>query len=173
MPVSQPFFRRVRLLLEPLERRDNPSTPTLVTTISLPGANSPWDFSKAAFNPSPVVYDLFGDGQQEIITPGGDGNLYAYKYNQTTGAYDQVVEYSTGTLGAGVPIYSTPIVVNLPSGLAVFAGNGRGDVFGWNAQTGAILPGWPQSVQAPGEAPSSDPTADGIFGSIAAGDLEN
>ena len=160
------------LLLEGLEARYNPS-PTLAANITLPGANSAWDFSKSAFTPSPVVYDLFGDGQQEIITPGGDGNVYAYKYNKSDGTYEQVVEYSTGSFGAGVPIYSTPIVVNLPSGLAVFAGNAHGIVFGWNAQTGTILPGWPQSVQAPGEAPSSDPTIDGIFGSIAAGDLEN
>lgn len=144
-----------------------------MANIQLPGANSAWDYSKAAFNPSPIVYDLFGDGRQEIITPGGDGNLYAYKYNKSTGVYDQVVEYFTGPFGAGVPIYSTPVVVNLPTGLAVFAGNAHGIVFGWNAQTGVILPGWPQSVQAPGEAPSSDPTIDGIFGSIAAGDLES
>src|SRR5205807_8914435 len=114
-----------------------------------------------------------GDGQQEVITPGGAGNLYACKYNKSTGTYQQALQYFTGTFGAGVPIYSTPIVVNLPSGPAIFAGNAHGFVFGFNAQTGVILPGWQRSVQAPGEAPSSDPTIDGIFGSIAAGDLEN
>jgi hypothetical protein len=171
--MAQRSFRRAHLSFELLEARYNLSTPTLIANMPLPGANTSWDFSKGPFNPSPIVYDLFGDGQQEIITPGGDGNVYAYKYNKSTGAYDQVVEYFTGSFGAGVPIYSTPLVVNLPSGLAVFAGNAHGFVFGWNAQTGAILPGWPQSVQAPGEAASSDPTIDGIFGSIAAGDLEN
>jgi hypothetical protein len=168
--MSHKSGRRAHLWFEVLEGRYNPSSPTLMANLTLPGANSPWDFSEGPFTPSPIVYDLFGDGQQEIITPGGDGNVYAYKYNQSDGMFQQVVQYSTGSAGAGVPIYATPVVVRLPSGLALFAGNAHGLVFGWNAQTGAILPGWPESVQAPGEV---DHSADLIFGSLAAGDLEN
>src|SRR5579871_4128686 len=171
--MSQRSRRPVRLWFEILESRYNPSSPALMANINLPGANSAWDFSKGPFTPSPIVHDLFGDGQQEIITPGGDGNIYAYKYNKSTGNFQQILQYYTGAFGAGVPFYSTPALVNLPSGLALFAGNAHGIVFGWNAQTGTILPGWPRSVQSPGEAPSSDPTIDGVFGSIAAGDLEN
>ena len=78
--MSQRSHRRIQLLLEVLEGRVNPSTPTLMANVTLPGANSAWDFAKGPFVASPVVYDLFGDGQQEIITPGGDGNLYAFKY---------------------------------------------------------------------------------------------
>jgi hypothetical protein len=73
-----------------------------------------------------------------------------------------------------VPIQSTPIVVNLPSGRAVFAANVQGIVYGWNAQTGALLPGWPASVVAPGEIPIPNyPDPNGVFGGIAAADLEN
>jgi len=74
--MAQRSSRRAHLSFELLEPRYNLSTPTLMANMPLPGANSSWDFSKGPFNPSPIVYDLFGDGQQEIITPGGDRNLY-------------------------------------------------------------------------------------------------
>src|SRR5262249_56769428 len=77
--------RRKQLLLEVLEDRLNPSTPALMSTLRLPGADSVWDFSNGPFNASAVIANLDGDGQQEVLTPGGDGNLYAYKYNTSTG----------------------------------------------------------------------------------------
>jgi hypothetical protein len=131
--------------IEQLEERCTPAGVSLIQNVALPGANTAWDFSKAPFIASPVVYDLDGDGQDEVIVTGGDGNLYAYKENTSTGNLVQEKEYFTGPFGqvngAPVPIQSTPIVVNLPSGLAVFAANAQGWVFGWNAVTGFIIPG--------------------------------
>jgi len=78
------MFKRKRfkqLFVEALEERRNPSTPAIMTTITLPGANSAWDYSNGPFNASAVIANLDGDGQEEVIAPGGDGNLYAYKYN--------------------------------------------------------------------------------------------
>jgi hypothetical protein len=165
------------LHLEFLEDRCNPSAPTLAASITLPGANSAWNFGNAPLNASPIVYDLFGTGQTDVITPGGDGNLYAYGFNKSTGQYQQLVTYSTGGLGAGVPIQSTPCITTLPTGLALFVVNSKGSVFGWDAKTGALLPGWPQSTFWAGnpgdQQPNPPATLDGVFGSIAAGDLEN
>jgi len=156
-----------KLFLETLEERCNPSTPSLMTTITLPGANSVWDYSNGPFNASAVIANLDGDGQEEVIAPGGDGNLYAYKYNPSTGSMYLEREFYCGPWAA--PIHATPLLVNLPSGPAVFAANINGDVFGWNARTGAILPGWPQSVAYSGAASTTD---NAVFGSMAAGDLD-
>jgi hypothetical protein len=173
--MSSQSRRRVRPVVEVLETRLNPSTPTLVQSITLPGASSPWNYSvKGPFSASPVVADIFHNGREDIVLPGGDGNVYAYGLNNAGTAYQELVQYNTGPTGAGVPIQSTPIVVNLPSGPAVFVANVHGIVYGWNAQTGQILPGWPASVAAPDETPTpGDTTYDGVFGAIAAGDLEN
>jgi hypothetical protein len=165
-------IKRPSLHLEQLETRVNPSTPTLFQTITLPGANTV-EANQSAFVASPITADIFGTGQQEVIAVGGDGNLYAYQFNKSSGQYQQVVQYFTGPGGQGVTFDSTPIVVNLPSGLAVFAANVNGLVFGWNAATGAILPGWPQTVAFPGEVPQGVPFPNAVNGSIAAGDLEN
>jgi hypothetical protein len=158
--------RRRRLFLEILENRLNPSTPALMTTITLPGADAPWDYSNGPFNASTLIVNLDGDGQQEVIAPGGDGNLYAYKYNASNHSMYLEREFYCGQWAA--LIHATPLLVNLPSGPAVFAANINGIVFGWNARTGAILPGWPQSVAYSG---SSSPD-NAVFGSMAAGDLD-
>src|SRR5437868_6120689 len=101
--MSDRSRRRARLLLENLEDRLNPSTPTFMQSLQLPGANSAWDFAKAPFIASPVTADLFNNGQQEVITAGGDGNLYAYQFNSSDKQFHQILQYFTGTSGAGVP----------------------------------------------------------------------
>src|SRR5438270_12465362 len=73
-----------QLNLEQLEERLNPS-PTLLQTLNLPGANTVWDYSRGPFNASPIVADVNGDGRDDVLVPGGDGNLYAYDFNPGTG----------------------------------------------------------------------------------------
>jgi hypothetical protein len=158
--------RFTHLLLEVLEDRCNPS-PTLIANLTLPGAGSVWDYTFGPFNASPVVADLDGDGQQEILTPGGDGQLYAYKYNRGSGQFDAPRLFSTGQFKG--QIQSTPVVTDLPSGRAVFAANSAGYVFGWNARSGGILPGWPVNVHGD---PNTAFPPDGVYGSLAAGDLD-
>jgi hypothetical protein len=162
-----PKLRHARhnsLFLEALEERCNPSTPALMSTLTLPGADSVWDYSNGPFNASAVIANLDGDGQPEVLAPGGNGQLYAYKYNASTGSMYLEKQYYCGPWTA--PIHATPLVVNLPSGPAVFAANINGIVFGWDARTASILPGWPQSVAYNGT------TSNGVFGSMAAGDLD-
>src|SRR5882757_6833533 len=103
-----------RLTLEHLEDRINP-TPTLLQNITLPGAYP----QAGIYSPSPVVADLDGDGQQEVLSLGGDV-LYAYKMNPNTGQMFIDHSYSLGTPRG--PMNSTPVVVNLPAGTAIFLG---------------------------------------------------
>ncbi len=154
---------RIPLLVEALEDRLTPA-PVLFTDIPLPGRDSAWDFSLGPFNASTVMADLDRDGQDEVLTPGGDGQLYAYKFNRTTGQVFVSQIFAAGQFVG--QIQSTPVVVDLPSGRAVFAANSNGFVFGWDALTGNILPGWPASV---------GPTVrgrNGVYGALAAGDLD-
>ena len=86
-------------------------TRVLLGQQTLPGANSIWDYSDGPFYPSAIMADLNGDGKQEVVTVGGDGNLYAYKYDQLTASkislYGSANQTGTGTLA---PIQSTPVV---------------------------------------------------------------
>src|SRR5438105_11664288 len=130
--------RRLPLLVEALEDRLNLS-PVLMQNVPLPGAGSAWDYSLGPFNASTVMADLDSDGQQEVLTPGGDGQLYAYKYNRANAQIFVDHVYATGQFVG--QIQATPVVVDLPSGRAVFAANANGFVFGWDARSGNILPG--------------------------------
>src|SRR5215831_9826341 len=100
--------RTSRLLLETLEDRLNPS-PTLIANLPLIQPDSNWNYTLPT-NASSVMADLDGDGQQEILAPGGDGNLYAYKYNKATNQIAVSREFFTGQWVA--PIESTPVVAN-------------------------------------------------------------
>lgn len=154
--------KRTYLRLETLEVRANPA-PALLGSSSLPGAGSPWDYSRAPFEASAIFADLEGDGPQEVLAPGGDGNLHAYRHNN--GRLELARTFATGQTAQ---IQSTPLVVDLLGTRAVFVGNINGTVFGWNARTGQFLQGWPQSVYAPTEGPAGT----GIYGAMAAGDLD-
>ena len=165
MPTKKsPKFRP---LLEPLEERVNP-TPTLLQNVTLPGAFP----QPGIYSPAPVTADLDGDGQQEVLVTGGN-TLYAYKLNNTTG--QMVIDHAYSQGNPQGPLNSTPIVVNLASGPAVFLGDGHGTIFGWNARNGNLLPGWPQTVayyNAPVPLPGEIFTANQIYGGLAAGDLD-
>ena len=87
---------------------------------------------------------------KEILAVGGDSAIHVYKFNGTT-AVEERAFIQTGTPDI---IQGTPVVVDLPTGRAVFAGNRLGNVYGWNASTGQVLPGWPQSVKQPDGSPS-------------------
>ena len=155
-------IRKASLHLEALEVREN-LAPTLLGSTSLPGAGSPWDFSRGPFGAALVFADLEGDGPQEILTPGGDGNLHAYRL-----ANNRLELVRTFATGQASQMQATPMVVDLPGGRAVFAGNVNGWVFGWNARTGQALPGWPANVHAA----TAKPDGTGLYGAVAAGDLD-
>jgi Domain of unknown function (DUF4214)/FG-GAP-like repeat len=158
---------RVRLVLESLEGRVNP-TPVLLQNVSIPGAYP----QQGIYSPAPVTADLDGDGQQEVLVTGGNA-LYAYKLNNATGQMAIDHAYTQGSPQG--PLNSTPIVVNFPSGPEVFLGDGHGTVFGWNARTGNLLPGWPQTVAYYNAAlplPGEIFAANQIYGGLAEGDLD-
>src|SRR5437870_7665240 len=148
----------VRLSVEALEVRCNPS-PTLLANVSLPGAAP----QQGMFSPAPIVADLDGDGQQEVLVPGGN-RLYAYKLNPANGQMFVDHVYAQGS--PVLPLGATPVVVNLPSGPAVFLGDAASNVFGWDARTGNLLPGWPARLGT-GSLP-----ADQMYGGLTAGDLD-
>jgi len=160
-----------RPYLEQLESRWNPSLPVALagSPYALPGAGTTWNYGGGPpWSASPLVADLDGDGKDEVITVGGNDQLYAWKYNSSTGGMYIDHQYLTGQTGSlGAQIESTPIVVTLPSGPAIFAGSMNGFVFGWNAQTGAFLPGWPRQVPA-----GNTSAPNQIIGALAAGDLQ-
>src|SRR5262249_18480495 len=150
-----------------LEDRCNPS-PTLIANLPLVQPDSVWNYTIPT-NASPIMADLDGDGQQEILAPGGDGNLYAYKFNKATQQIAISRQFFCGQWAA--PIEATPVVSTFQGRTVVFAANVNGVVFAWDAFTGAILPGWPASV-AFGTPPNPEaPFPNGVFGSLAAGDL--
>ena len=147
------------------------TTPVLVGSATLPGANSVWDYSDGALNASAIFSDVNGDGKGEVIVTAGNNTLVAYQY-AASGAPLQVLRTYSQT-GTPTAIHATPVVVNIPGiGLAIFAGAEDGRVFGWNAGTGALLPGWPATVDLPnGSQPLSD-LRNNIYGGLAAGDLD-
>jgi hypothetical protein len=155
--------RRARPRLETLEDRCNPS-PVHLTTASLPGANTLWN--NGVYRGSPLAVDINGDGKDELIVTGGDGNLYAYDL-----VNNQAVIVQTYVTQPGIKLQSTPCAVDVPGiGRCLFIGSSAGLVFGWNAQTGALLPGWPESVY-PGP-PFNLGVLTDVFGGVAAGDLD-
>ena len=153
---------------------------------------APW--ASSPFAASPIYADLAGNGKQELIVPAAGGKLIAY----TTAAdgtlvkfreYDSVPEPNSdpaqGNTGAGTQgnVKSTPIVVTMPNGhKAIFAALGRdeahpgaledGRVFGWDALTGRVLPGWPQSSGVGFNGERGSRTEVGVTGPLASGDLE-
>ncbi|MBX6316676.1 MAG: VCBS repeat-containing protein, partial [Isosphaeraceae bacterium] len=166
--------RRRRFQLEALESRlclagpqPYPGTP-----FALPAG--PW--TSTPFVGSPIFADLNSDGKDELITPVAGGKLMAFSYGPNGG----IVPYQTYDTGVtGFNIKTTPVVVTMPNGRkAVFAAlmgdeanpnsltDGR--VFGWDAQTGALLPGWPQDTGF--AAPNQNHS--GVIAPLASGDLD-
>ena len=164
--------KKSQLFLEALEERCNPTPFTQIgNTITLPGANSDWQYIQGggSYSASPVIANL-GSGPEALVT-GGDGNLYGYQYNAATRTFVQNRVYSTGQFTT--PLQATPVVVSLGNGhTGVFIGGRNGFVFGWDAVSQQILPGWPQQVSAPWGATSSGNFPQSIFGALAAADLD-
>jgi hypothetical protein len=174
--------RRRRILFEELESRLCPTVPPLYpgTPFVLPQGG---DWTESPFVASPLFADLDGDGKDELLVSVAGGKLIAYKSTPTGVVPWQV--YDTGSdnpaSGAGFTranIKATPVVVNLPNGhKGIFASMGfdetngeaikDGRVFGWDALTGQILPGWPQDA---GRNAVNNFEA-GTIGPLASGDL--
>src|SRR5260370_17150500 len=136
---SMPIRQRRRspcLFLDAPEERCNPS-PTLIANIPLVQPDSNWNYTQPT-NASPLMADLDGDGQQEILAPGGDGNLYAYKFNQATQQIAVSRQFFCGPWAA--PIESTPVLAIYSGRLVIFAANVNDIAFAWAAPTGGILP---------------------------------
>jgi hypothetical protein len=176
--------RRRRCFFEVLENR-------LCLTAPTPYPGSPFSLAQvgpateSAFQAAPLFANLRGDGKQEIIIPLAGGKLAAYETNANGQfALDAnrnpipFMTYDTGSsANTHANIKSTPIAIFDPfiGHMAVFAALGRdesnpgaiedGRLFGWDALTGAILPGWPQdtghSFQNANQAGATGPLASG------------
>jgi outer membrane protein assembly factor BamB len=164
------------LALENLEERLNPA-PTLFSDMYLPGAGAVWNDPRVSLSASPIFFaDPSGRPQDDLLTVSADMQLYAYTF--TSAGQVSILQHYVLPPGAGF-LQSTPAVANLPSlvatnnpnGEAIFIGTSTGQVFGFNAATGAILAGWPESVafQQPGYPAFPN---DVILGHIAVGDLD-
>ena len=170
-PAIRRSFAR-QLNLESLESREVPANPTtLGSPVTLSGANSTWDYSDGgSFTPSPVFADVDGAAGEELITVTGDRKVVAYKYINTT-TFNIFKTYDTGSGAA--EIHSSPLVVNMPgTGNVIFAGAMDGKVYAWNASTGALLSGWPATIDVPDSLYPQGSERNSILGHLAAGDLD-
>lgn len=161
-----------RLTLEPVESRLYLSL-SILGTVNLPATNgASWDYSQGTYNASPVMADLANDGHDEVLVVGGDGNLYGYTYNTTT---HQIVFYGQNSANptAVPPIQVAPIVADVPgTGRVIFAGASDGNVYAWNAATGSLLTGWPQTVAVPATLNPTPGVSNAILGAISVADLD-
>jgi hypothetical protein len=169
----RPGLRINRLRVEHLEDRTTPAF-TPIGRVAIPGFNSAWNFATGPqLDAAPVAADINGNGTDEIIVPGGDKNVHAFTV--TEGANNTVtlsLLRSFTNPGTG-EIRTTPVVTDVPGvGRVIFAAGTDGKVFGWNATTGQLLPGWPQSVQPPASVGSLVDANNDVYGGVAAGDLD-
>ncbi|CAN5912163.1 hypothetical protein BH23PLA1_BH23PLA1_32990 [soil metagenome] len=164
--------------LEALEARIvlNAPSPFPGTPIQIP-LDGGW--TQTPFVGSPIFSDINGDGREELITPAAGGRLIAYTTATPDGSPAILRTFETG---GTAPIHSTPIAIDLPGGgKALFVGLGRdvnapvgtledGRVFGWNASTGEILPGWP--IRNPDSLPfGNGGRLNGVLGDLTSADL--
>ncbi len=175
---------RTGLTVEALERRvclDSGAVPAQFpgAPITLPSGT----FRQTPFSGSPIMADLAGNGQQELIVEAPGGRMIAYATNASD-TLVQVQKYQAlpNAKGQQPDFKSTPVVVNDPGvGMVILAATGDdentigtsnaledGRVYAFNAVTGQILPGWPQSMAYPGPGI----TQDGVAGALTIGYLE-
>ncbi len=111
-------------------------------------------WTQSPFQGSPIFADLNNDGRDELITPVAGSALLAYTAKPDGSGYQFYQLYAAG---AQANFKSTPLVVDLPNGRkGIFAALGRDEsrpgavedarVFGWYADTGQLIPGWPVST---------------------------
>jgi FG-GAP-like repeat len=156
--------------------------PTLQTTITLPeGAWEP-----TVYRASPLFVDIFGTGKDDLIAVASGAQLVAYQEN-ADGSASPIIDYKvpSGINGLFADIKSTPIVVTDPTTgrQDLFAAMGRnessvqpgggpviedGRLFGWDLQTGNLLPGFANGVST-GMQYNGDA---GVYGSLTSGDLQ-
>ncbi|WP_435005882.1 FG-GAP repeat domain-containing protein [Tundrisphaera lichenicola] len=167
MPLLRPKF-------EHLEARLCMAAPTLQTSFQLPQAGS---WTPTVYRASPLMVDVFGTGKDNLIAVAAGAKLIAYGSNPD-GTATPLVTYQVP--GGVADIKSTPIVITNPSTgrKNLFAAMGRdetrsgtledGRIFGWDLQTGQLLPGWSQGV-------STGRNVDGlsgVYGALTSGQLE-
>lgn len=143
------------------------------TSFSLPVGS----WTATVYRASPLFVDIFGTGKDDLIAVASGAQLIAYAEN-ADGSASPVVTYKVPDGVADIK--STPVVVTDPrSGRKdLFAAMGRdehdnggledGRVFGWDLQTGNLLPGWTQGVST-GHNPLG---YSGAYGAITSGDLQ-
>jgi hypothetical protein len=145
------------------------ATLTPYATVNLPAGN----WTQSPFVGSPIFADLFGDGRQEVIVEAAGGKLLVYQ-SDASGNISLYKEFDTGS---NANFKSTPVVLPLGNGhMGIFAGLGLdesnptavedGRVFGWDATTGQLLPGWPVSTG------TGVGGQTGVVGALATGYLE-
>lgn len=150
------------------------AAPTLQATVNLPSTGS---WTSTPYRASPILADVNNDGKDDLITVTAGAQLVAYG----TGANGSVTPLRTYSVPGGVAdIKSTPIVITDPrtGRKDLFAAMGRdesrpgtledGRVFGWDLQTGQLLPGFTQGVST-GPSPNG---VTGVYGALTAGDLD-
>ncbi len=160
---------------DPLEARLCMAAPSFQTSFELPQQGS---WTPTVYRASPLMVDIFGTGQDDIIAVAPGARLIAYKANPDGSAVPQVTYQVPGGVA---DIKSTPIVVTDPrtGQKELFAAMGRdeihpgaledGRVFGWDLRTGQLLPGWTQ-----GRSTGFNVTGySGVYGSLASGNLED
>lgn len=158
---------------ESLEARLCMAAPTLQTSFSLPSGS----WTPSVYRASPLFYDIFGTGKDDLIAVSSGAHIVAYAEN-ADGSATPIIDYKVP--GGVADIKSTPVVVTDPrtGQKELFAAMGRdenhdgqledGRVFGWDLKTGALLPAWANGVST-GHNPQG---YSGTYGAIATGDLE-
>jgi hypothetical protein len=146
------------LWLERLEDRLVLQGPAPLGAYVLPTTDRPWQTTP--FIAAPIFADLDGSGQQELLTTASGGRIIplTISANGQISIWHNIIYDTAQTTGVtNRQIKGTPVVVNLPNGhKGVFAALSRDEnnpgtledfrVFGWDALTGAVLPGWPASA---------------------------
>ena len=167
---ARPRGRGERFALETLEERLVLSAGPIDIDV-LPGSGSAWNYvPDGALNGGTLMADVTGDGREEILAIGGDGNIHAYAFNTGSGGVDLIRSYSQ--TGTPTPIQATPVVTEIPGvGKALFAAASDGRVFGWNVSSAALLGGWPATVDLQASDHPLHYLRNNVYGGIAAGDL--
>ncbi len=164
-----------RPAFESLEARLCMTAPLPQTTFPLPNAGN---WTPTVYRSSPLFADIFNRGTDDFIAVASGAELVAYRENPDGSASAEVTYKVPGGLA---DLKATPVVVTDPrtGRKDIFAAMGRdettnnpaledGRVFGWDAQTGQLLPGWANGVST-GRNPTN---YSGAYGPIASGQLE-
>lgn len=150
--------------------------PTFQTSFQLPSTGS---WTQTVYRASPIFADLANTGKDDLIVVTAGAQLLALGSNPD-GSVKVDVTYMTPA-GTVADIKATPIIVTDPrtGKKDLFAAMGRdefsnsasledGRLFGWDLQTGKLLPGFAQGVST-GRNPLGQ---SGVYGALTSGDLQ-